>query len=150
MAVPPYGVPAPKARVSVDAPRFWAGAVTTAVVAGLAALLWVLVFTGVFDVPILQSILGSRLALGHALSAGIAALIAAAVLNLLILSTPRPRLFFGWIVALATASLAVFPLAVTRDVDASLATGGMVIMVGLIIGTSLAAVAGRTMIFTHK
>ena len=44
------------------------------------------------------------------LAAAGAALVATAVIHLLLLTTPRPQLFFGWIIALGTLVAVVFPL----------------------------------------
>src|SRR5690348_12591088 len=97
---------------SVDQRRFWAGVAATAVVAALAATLGVVVLD-VFDVTLLGPPIGSSRGLGWAGAALVAAVLGGVVLLLLVMTTPRPRVFFGWIVVLVTATAAVLPF--TRD-----------------------------------
>jgi hypothetical protein len=97
---------------SLDTGQLWSGGVATAVVAGLVALLGVLAFRWLFHVPILAP--ASAGAYGDAnttvlvfATAGVA-LLATALLNLLLLATPRPMIF-GWITGLATVVAVIFP-----------------------------------------
>src|SRR3954454_8451122 len=92
-------------RPTVDAGRLWAGGLATAVVAALVAIVGLLV-AKVFDVETLRPLRGDSFfdspAVRFALAAAVAALAATALMHLLILSTPRPRSFFAWIVLLCT------------------------------------------------
>ena len=104
---------------SIDAGRLWTGGVATALVAALVAVVGVLIARGLFDVPVLAP--SSEGSLGNAstfrlagLAAG-AALLATGLLHLLLVSTPRPRQFFTWIVALATIAAALAPFLTDAD-----------------------------------
>jgi len=128
---------------SVDQGRFWAGVAATAVVAALAAALGVVVLD-VFDVSLLDPPIGSSRGLGWAGAAVVAAVLGGVILLLLVMTTPRPRVFFGWIVFLVTASAAVLPFTRDTTTEAQVATCALCVLIGLVVGTSLGAVAGRT------
>jgi len=66
------------------------------------------------------------------------------VLLLLMMTTPQPRMFFGWIVVLVTATAAVLPFTQDASTEAQVASGLLCVLIGLVVGTSLGAVAGRT------
>ena len=129
---------------SIDQGRFWAGVAATAVVAALAATLAVVVLD-VFDVSLLDPPIGSSRWLGWAGAAVVAAVLGGLVLLLLVLTTPRPRVFFGWIVVLVTATAAVLPFTRDATTEAQVATCALCVLIGLVVGTSLGAVAGRTL-----
>lgn len=128
---------------SVDQGRFWAGVAATAVVAALAAALGVVVLD-VFDVKLLKPPIGESRGLGWAGAALVAAALGGVILLLLVMTTPRPRVFFGWIVALVTATAAVLPFTRDATTEAQVATCALSVLIGLVVGTSLGAVAGRT------
>ena len=128
---------------SVDQGRFWAGVAATAVVAALAAALGVVILDA-FEVSVLEPPIGSSRGLGWAGAAVVAALLGGALLLLLMMTTPRPRMFFGWIVALVTATAAVMPFTRDATTEAQVASCALCVLIGLVVGTSLAAVAGRT------
>ena len=131
----------------VDAGKLWAGGVATALVAALVALVAMLVATVAFDVsPVAPDWLVGEareagLSTRFAATAAVAALLATALLHLLLLSTPSPRAFFGWIIALLTVAAAVTPFAVGSDLGAQVATAVTAAAVGLVIGTLLTRVA---------
>jgi hypothetical protein len=133
----------PRRGPSVDQGPFWAGVAATAVVAALAAALAVVVLD-VFDVSLLEPPIGGSRGLGWAGAALLAAVLGGVILLLLVMTTPRPRVFFGWIVALITATAAVLPFTRDTTTEAQVATGAVCVLIGLIVGTSLGAVAGRT------
>lgn len=140
------GVPGPR-RLVLDAGRFWAGAAATAVVAALAAVVGVLVFDGIFDIDLLApNVFGLADAdLGRYVIAAVAATIVAALLmHVLVLSTPRPRAFFGWIIALLTLAAALAPFALDAEMESEIATAVVNAVIGIVIGTLIASVAGRT------
>src|SRR5215469_13915154 len=93
-------------RARVDAGRLWSGGVATAVVAGLIALVGVLVARWLFGIPLLapkqDGAYGDVHTTGLVLMAAAAALVATGIAHLLMLSTSRPLTFFGWIIGLAT------------------------------------------------
>jgi hypothetical protein len=125
----------------------WAGGVATAIVAALIALVGILVARWLFTVPILaprQDGAWGNVSTGmYVLSAAGAALVATAIMHLLLLTTPRPQVFFGWIIGLATIVAVVFPFSTTAPVSQKIATGFVNLVLGIAIGTLLAGVAGR-------
>ena len=132
---------------SAGAAQLWAGGIATAVVAGLVALLGVLAFRWLFHVPILAP--ASAGAYGDAdttvmvlATAGVA-LIATALLHLLLLTTPRPLTFFGWIIGLATLVAVVFPFSTTAPLSQKFATATVNLFIGIAIGSLLTAVGSR-------
>ena len=128
---------------SVDQGRFWAGVAATAVVAALAAALGVVILD-VFEISVLEPPIGSSRGLGWAGAALVAAVLGGVVLLLLMMTTPQPRMFFGWIVVLVTATAAVLPFTRDASTEAQVASGLLCVLIGLVVGTSLGAVAGRT------
>jgi hypothetical protein len=135
-------------RPGVDAGRLWAGGVATAVVAGLIALVGVLVSRWLFGIPLLapqqDGAYGDVHTTGLVLSAAGAALLATGLLHLLMLSTPRPLTFFGWIIGLATVLAALVPASTTAPLTAKIATGVVALVLGIAIGSLLTGVAGRS------
>jgi hypothetical protein len=87
--------------------------VATAVVAGLIALAGILVCRWLFDIPVLaprrDGAYGDAHTTAMALVAAVVALAATGLIYLLLLSTPRPIAFFGWIIGIATLLMVVFP-----------------------------------------
>lgn len=132
-------------RPSVDAARLWSGGLATAVVAALIGLVGVLVVRAVFNIalyaPAGAAALGSTAAVTTlCLVAAGAALAATGLAQLLIVSTPRPLAYLGWIVGLATATAAVDPL--LRGLTAgSLAAAVIHLVIGLAIGSLVAGSA---------
>ena len=136
-------------RLTVEAGRFWAGAAATALVAALIGLLGVIIFERIFAITLVPPpdlfATGSRQA-AWAIDGAILALLAAGVLHLLILSTPRPRAFFGWIMALVVVAIAVLPFAWSSDVTAAALSGLINLLIGVAVWSLLAGVAGRTIV----
>ena len=142
----PAPQPAGPARWIEPGP-LWAGGVATAVVAALIALAGILIARWLFTIPILAperaGAWGNASTGMYVLSAAGAALVATAILHLLLLTTPRPQVFFGWIIALATVVAVVFPFSTTAPLAQKIATGTVNLVLGFAIGTLLAGVAGR-------
>jgi hypothetical protein len=142
--------PAPPDRggVKLDLARLWSGGVATAIVAGLVALVGVLVSRWLFHLPVLaprrDGAYGDVHTTSFVLIAAGAALVATALLNLLLLSTPRPLMFFGWIVGLATVLGVVFPFSTGAALGAKVATALVDLVIGFAIGSLLSAVGGRS------
>jgi Family of unknown function (DUF6069) len=126
----------------------WAGGVATAVVAALIALAGILIARWLFIIPILapkrDGAWGDASTGMYVLSAAGAALVATALMHLLLLTTPRPQVFFGWIIGLATIVAVVFPFSTTASVAQKAATALVNLVLGFAIGTLLGSVAGRT------
>jgi hypothetical protein len=64
-------------------------------------------------------------------------------MHLLLLSTPRPRVFFTWIIGLATVIAVVFPFSTTAPVSQKVATGLVNLALGIAIGSLLGEVSAR-------
>jgi hypothetical protein len=60
------------------------------------------------------------------------------------IGTLRPLLFFGWIVALATTIIVVFPFSTTAPLDAKIATAVVNLAIGVAVGTLVGGVAARS------
>ena len=134
-------------RVRPDAAQFWAGAAATAVVAALIALVGILVSRWALGIPILaptgDGAWGNAHTGEYALLAALAALIAAGLLYLLELGAPAPRVFFGWIVGLATLAAVVYPFSTSAPVDQKVATAIVNLILGIAIASLLSAVSAR-------
>ncbi len=140
-------VPTQPSRLAVDAGRLWAGGVATAVVSALVALVGVLVWEGVFDIDMVSPPrleIGDSFGVQYAATAAVLALLATGIAHLLVLSTPRPRAFFGWIVGLATVAGAAIPFTLDGPTEGKLATSSVNIVIGLCILTLVSSIMGRT------
>ena len=144
---PGTGRPGPE-RPQVDAGRLWAGGVATAVVAGLVAVVGVLVSRWLFGIPLLapkqDGAYGDAHTTGLVLLAAAAALAATGLVHLLMLSTPRPLTFFGWIIALATVLTVLLPFSTTAPLTAKAATAVVGLVLGVAIGSLISGVAARS------
>jgi Family of unknown function (DUF6069) len=131
----------------VDARPLWSGGVATAVVAALIALVGILVCRWLFNVPILsprrEGAWGNASTAGYVFAAAACALVATALMYLLLLSTPYPRVFFGWIIGLATVVAVVFPFSTTAPLSQKIATGLVNLILGVAIGSLIAEVSRR-------
>lgn len=126
-------------RPGVDATRLWSGGLATAVVAALIGFVGVLVArtvlriavyapadTGVFDDS--ATVLLSTVAAA-------AALAATGLAHLLLLGTPRPLSYLGWIVGLLTAAAVVAPFMAGGPPAVALAVAVIHLVIGLAIGS---------------
>jgi Family of unknown function (DUF6069) len=134
-------------RVRPDAGQYWAGVAATAVVGALVALVGILVCRWTLGIPVLAP--SSDGAWGNAhtgeyvLAAVCVALVAGALLYLLILGTPQPGMFLGWIIGLATLAAVVYPFSTGAPLGQKAATAIVNLVLGVAIGTLLNAVAAR-------
>lgn len=144
----PHG--APDRRAGVDARTLWSGGAATALVVALVALVGVVVFRGVFGIPILapegDGVWGDASTVWLMAVAALSALLAVALVHLLLLSTPRALSFFGWIVGLATVVAGVAPFVTDADLASKLASTLINVVVGfailgLVSGIARSAVA---------
>jgi Family of unknown function (DUF6069) len=133
---------------SVDARTLWSGGAATAVVAALIALVGILICRWLFNVPILaprqDGAWGDAATAEYAVAAAAAALVATAIMHLLLLATPRPRLFFTWIIGLATVIAVVFPFGTSAPVSQKVATAIINLVLGCAIGSLVSGVAERS------
>jgi hypothetical protein len=135
-------------RPKVDAGQLWAGGIATAVVAALVAVVGALACRWLFNIPILaprrDGAYGDVHTTGLVLAAAAAALVATALAHLLLLSTPRPMTFFGWIVGLATLVMVLYPFSTTAPLSEKAATAGVDLVIGFAIGSLISGVAARS------
>ena len=148
MTVPmPRQDPEPEPTRKVDARALWSGGVATAVVAALIALVGILVCRWLFDVPILsprrEGAWGNASTVGYVFAAAACALVATALMYLLLISTPYPRVFFGWIIGLATVVAVVYPFSTTAPMSQKFATAVVNLVLGVAIGTLIGEVSRR-------
>jgi len=148
MTVPmPRQDPEPEPTRRVDARPLWSGGIATAVVAALIALVGILVCRWLFNVPMLsprrEGAWGNASTVGYVFAAAACALAATALMWLLLISTPYPRVFFGWIIGLATLVAVVYPFSTTAPTSQKFATAVVNLVLGLAIGTLIAEVSRR-------
>src|SRR5579884_2874095 len=109
----PPPVAEPPVRTEVNAGRLWAGGIAAAVVAALIGLVGVLVARAVFQLALLSpkqaGAFGDSNTLRLCVIAAVAALLATGLAHLLLVSTPSPLSYFGWIVGLLTVAAVVVP-----------------------------------------
>jgi hypothetical protein len=141
-------------RTVIVGSRLWAGGVATACVAALVAAIGVLLFSSVLDIRIVQPPLlltiTDSLAVNYATTAFVAALLATALAHLLAATTPRPRMFFGWIVGLATVATMVVPFAADASVAGKVSTAVINMVVGIAIATLLTGILSRTVVQARR
>jgi hypothetical protein len=136
----------PRSRAGqLDVARLWSGGVATAVVAGLIAVVGILVSRGVLDMPVLspegEGVWGDANTVTYALVSGAVALVATGLLQLLSVTTPRFQTFFTWIMALLTAIAVVVPLSLPVSWESKLATALINLVIGIAITSILNGVA---------
>src|SRR5581483_2166158 len=139
--------PGPRSSRQVDARPLWSGGVATAVVAALIALVGILVARWLFNIAFLSprraGAWGDASTAGYVFASIGCALAATALMHLLLLTTPYPRVFFGWIIGLATLVAVVFPFSTTAPVSQKIATGLVNLILGVAIGSLVAEVSRR-------
>lgn len=138
-------------RLTVDAGRYWAGGIATALVAALIGLIGVIVFERVLSIALVPppDLSGSDShQTAFALDGALLAIVATGVLHLLIVTTPRPRAFFGWIMALVLVVVAVLPFVWTGDTLSAAMSGLVNVTITAAVWSLLAGVAGRTIVRT--
>jgi Family of unknown function (DUF6069) len=134
-------------RVRPDSGRFWAGAVATAIVAALIALVGILICRWTLNIPILapagDGAWGDAHTGEYVLVAALVALVAAGLLYLLVLSTPQPSVFFRWIIGLVTLIAVVYPFSSGAPLDQKVATAAVNLVLGIAIASLLTATSAR-------
>ena len=135
--------------VSVNAGRLWAGGVATGVVAALIGVVGILVIRGVLDIDVLapasKGAWESTSALEYAGAAFVGALLATALMQVLLATTPRPLLFFGWIMFLVTVLAGVWPFTTSADLENQIATCVLNVLVVAAIWSLVAGSAERSL-----
>ena len=134
-------------RPAVAAGSLWAGGLATAVVAALAYAVGIVIVRVLFDIPVLaperNGALGDSTTWQLAMVAFGAALLATALMHLLLIVTPRPYSFFGWIMGLATVLVTVLPFAQDAPISSQTATAIINLVVGATITGLIRGVAAR-------
>src|SRR5215212_3490882 len=101
-------------RPVLDATRLWTGGLATAAVAALVALVGTLVIRVLVEYAPVGASTAHAIDGGNAgllcLFAALAALAATGIAHLLVVSTPDPLSYLGWIIGLSTAAAVVVPL----------------------------------------
>ena len=132
---------------TVDARQLWSGGAATAVVAALIALAGILVCRWLFNVPLLaprqDGAWGDASTAEYAFAAAAAALAATAVMHLLLTATPRPLVFFNWIMGLGTVVAVVYPFGTTAPLSQKVATAVINLVLGATIGSLIDGTAAR-------
>ncbi|MHA6793461.1 DUF6069 family protein [Pseudonocardia bannensis] len=133
------------ATPALNAGRLWSGGVATAVVAALIGLVGLLVVRALLQIPYLApagaGALGDSRTIVLCMSAAIAALAATGLAHLLLVSTPRPMAYFGWIVGLLTAVAVVLPFLDSEPLTVRVATAIIHLVVGIAIGSLVTGAA---------
>lgn len=131
----------------MDVGQLWAGGAATAVVAALIALVGILVCRWLFTIPILApqraGAWGDASTAGYCLSAAAIAIVATAIMHLLLIGTPRPTVFFDWILGLATVVAVVYPFSTTAPLSQKFATAVVNLVLGIAITSLISSVASR-------
>jgi hypothetical protein len=143
----------PGKRVVIDAPRLWGGGLATAVVAALVAAVGVLVCRDLLHVKLVEPPLlkiTNSFAGNYAITAFVAALVATGLAHLLSVVTPRPRIFFGWIVGLVTVVTMVLPFALEGNLKGKICAALINMVIGLCIASLLSAVLSRTVVDAER
>ncbi len=132
---------------TVDARRLWSGGAATAVVAALIAVAGILVCRWLLGIPVLaprqDGAWGDASTAGYAVAAAAAALAATAIVHLLLVATPRPQMFFAWIIGLATVIAVVCPFSTTAPLSQKAATAVINLVLGAAIGSLINGTAAR-------
>jgi hypothetical protein len=125
-------------RTEVNVGRLWAGGVAAAVVAALIAMVGVLVARAVFQLAVLSpkkaGAFGDESTLQLCIIAAVAALLATGLVHLLLVSTPSPLSYFGWIVGLLTVAAVVAPFLGSSALPLRLAEAVIHLVIGVAIG----------------
>jgi hypothetical protein len=132
---------------TVDSRQLWSGGAATAVVAALIAVAGILVCRWLFNIPILaprqDGAWGNASTAEYALAAAAAALAATAIMHLLLTATPRPQVYFAWIMGLATVIAVAYPFSTTAPLSQKVATAVINLVLGATIGSLVNGTAAR-------
>ena len=139
--------PARSEQPTVDAAKLWSGGAATAIVTALIAVVGILIARGVLDIFILapseKGAWDAASAGPYALCAALGALAATALMHLLLMTTPRPTLFFGWIMLLVAAVAGVWPFTTGADLENQVATAVLNVIIVLAAWSLITGTAHR-------
>jgi hypothetical protein len=135
----------PQPKPGINVARLWSGGVATAVVAALIGLVGVLVARAVFQVAFAGSkeagALGDYNTVLLCAGAAVAALAATGLAHLLLLGTPRPLSYLGWIIGLVTVIAVVLPFLSGRPLTTALTQAVIHLVIGIAIGSLVSGAA---------
>ncbi|GIE47151.1 hypothetical protein Ani05nite_06850 [Amorphoplanes nipponensis] len=144
-----YQSATPRSRPTVNAGKLWAGGAATGVVAALIAVVGILIGRGLFGVDVLApkgaGVWGDASTGWYALGAAVLSLVATGLMHVLLLFTPRPMLFFGWVMTLATVTAMLAPFVTEHDFGSRFFTAGLNFFLGVAIGSLVAGSAHAAM-----
>jgi Family of unknown function (DUF6069) len=133
----------------VDAGRLWAGGIATAVVAGLIAVVGIVMARGIFHVAVLapkgSGTWGNANTATYAAAAFGVGLLATGLIHLLLLSTPAPFTFFGWIMGLCVLAAVVAPFGTDADLAPKVSTAIINAAIGIAIWSLTVSSARRSL-----
>lgn len=128
---------------TVEGGKLWAGGLATALVAAGVGVAGVLAIRGLLKIPILSAggnLVNQAIAVVP-IAAAVAALAATGLLHLLILTTPRPRLFFGSICAVVILVIVLLVFSGAGSLQDKAATAVLYVIIGVVILGLLSGVA---------
>ena len=148
LRLPPATIPTADRRTTapvLDATRLWTGGLATAAVAALVGLVGTLVIRVLFEYAPVGVGAARAFGTGNAamlcLFAAVAALAATGIAHLLMVSTPEPLSYLGWIIGLSTAAAVVLPLLSSVPTAAAVAIAVVNLVIGLAIGSLVVGTA---------
>lgn len=135
-------------RPPVDAGRLWAGGLATAAIAALIAVVGIVIARGLLDVAVLapkgSGTWGNANTATYAVSAFLFGLLATGLIHLLLLFTPQPFSFFGWILTLLTVVAVLAPFATSAELAPKVATAVINGVIGLAVWSLTVGTAQRS------
>jgi Family of unknown function (DUF6069) len=139
----------PDEHRSLATGRLWAGGVATGVVAALVVVAGVFIARRVLGIPVLapRSVgnLGSSTTVIYAALAAACALLATGLLHVLLLATPSPLRFFGWIMALADVIAVAAPFAQPASLPSKVFTAVINLVAGVAVISLLSGVGSSAL-----
>lgn len=141
----PRQLPGPEAGRPAPSPgRLWAGGVATAIVAALIVVAGVFIARRILGIPVLApraaGDLGSSVTAVYAGVAAACALLATGLLHVLLLSTPRPLVFFAWITGLADLIAVAAPFSEPAALTSKIFTAVINLVAGVAVISLLTSV----------
>lgn len=135
----------PPDRPEVNGGRLWAGGVVSAVIAALIGVVGLFVARGLLGVPVYlpqhDNTVYNADSVYLGLAGFVAGIVATAVLHALMLSTPRPKQFFQWIIGLVTVLAVIWPFTVGMELYSQIATAVISLAMGIAIGSLLSGMS---------
>jgi hypothetical protein len=119
----------------------------------LVASVGVLICRDLLDVKLVEPPLlriTDSFPVNYAITAFVLALAATGLAHLLSVITPRPRVFFGWIIGLFTVATMVLPFALDGNLKGKICAAVINMVIGLCIASLLSAVLSRTVVDAER